>query len=231
MAFCGLIILAGNSLAQINSGPGTCTGGVLNGKAIYMPIPILPLSFKDSVPRAQINVRIETNENGYVKTAKACAGPAELRPYVEAAALRAKISPTFLSGTPVSVSGQLIYRYDPQGFFDLPYDLGCPPNRDRLSSIFNGYARELVKPSRPETEKDTTLSGSVSVQILVGEDGRVETAEAVSGHLSFRQTAVDAAKLTTFPRFERCGKPAKVAGILTYNFPPPQRKFPASSPL
>ena len=215
-----LILLVEISLAQVRS-PSACTGGVLNGKAIYMPIPILPLHFKDTVPRTLINVRVETNEQGYVTSAKACSGPVELRPYVEAAASRARISPTTLSEIPVSVSGQLIYKYDPQIFFDLPYDLGCPPVRGRLSSIFNGYARELVTPTRPESEKDSRLSGSVSVVILVGVDGLVETAEAVSGPHPFRQAAVDAAKRTTFPRFERCGKPSKVAGVLTYNFPRP----------
>jgi len=100
---------ANNSQAQ----PGTTqkrapiSGGVLNGKAIYLPAPEMPPGEKPGVVMVQILV----DEQGSVIDAKAVSGPPNLQPSAVIAARLARFLPTVLSGEPVKVSGTLAYNF------------------------------------------------------------------------------------------------------------------------
>ena len=84
--------------------------------------------------------------------------------------------------------------------------------------VLNGKARSLPKPEYPETAKTAGVSGAVSVKILLDEEGKVISVEAVAGHPLLRAAAVDAARLAEFAPTRLSGQPVKVSGILTYNF-------------
>jgi hypothetical protein len=56
--------------------------------------------------------------------------------------------------------------------------------------------------------------------VLIGEDGSVISATAVSGHLLLRAEAVNAAKGAKFSPTLLEGRPVKVSGVITYNFVP-----------
>lgn len=86
--------------------------------------------------------------------------------------------------------------------------------------VLNGKAMSLPKPDYPAAAKAVRASGSVSVQILVDEKGKVVSASAVSGHPLLRAAAVDAAKKAEFSPTLLAGKPVKVSGVLTFNFTP-----------
>jgi TonB family protein len=58
----------------------------------------------------------------------------------------------------------------------------------------------------------------VTVQILVDEQGRVVTAQAVSGHQLLLAAAKDAALRARFTPTKLSGVPVKVQGLITYNF-------------
>jgi len=53
---------------------------------------------------------------------------------------------------------------------------------------------------------------------MISEEGRVISAEVVSGHPLLREAALQAAKQWTFKPTELSGVPVKVQGILTFNF-------------
>ena len=60
--------------------------------------------------------------------------------------------------------------------------------------------------------------GSVNVQILVDEQGKVVSAQAVSGHPLLTSAAKEAALRARFTPTLLNGQPVKVQGVITYNF-------------
>ena len=87
------------------------SGGVLNGTAMYLPPPIYPEAAKRMRTSGVVTVDVILDETGKVVAATASSGPAILREPAVQAALKAKFSPTKLSGQPVKVSGIINYKF------------------------------------------------------------------------------------------------------------------------
>ena len=87
------------------------SGGVLNGTAISLPPPVYPDAAKRMRTQGVVTVDVILDETGKVVAANASSGPAILREAAVQAALRAKFSPTKLSGQPVKVSGVINYKF------------------------------------------------------------------------------------------------------------------------
>lgn len=81
--------------------------------------------------------------------------------------------------------------------------------------VLNGKAISLPKPSYPG---NTWATGTVTVQVLVDEEGKVIWAKAIAGHQSLQEAARQAALKARFKPLTLSGQPVKVTGILTYNF-------------
>lgn len=84
--------------------------------------------------------------------------------------------------------------------------------------VLNGKATSLPKPAYPATAKSAHASGTVVVQVLVDEQGKVISATAVSGHPLLQASAVAAARQARFTPTMLGGKPVKVSGVINYNF-------------
>ncbi len=95
-----------------------------------------------------------------------------------------------------------------------------PKPKTVSGGVLNGKATSLPKPAYPAAAKAVRASGSVSVQVLIDENGRVVSASAVSGHPLLRQAAVSAAQGARFSPTLLSGQPVKVSGVITYNFVP-----------
>jgi TonB family protein len=96
---------------------------------------------------------------------------------------------------------------------------GPPRDQGAISGgVLNGKAVALPKPAYPSAARAIKASGAVSVQVLIGEDGNVISASAVSGHPLLRAAAVEAAKGAKFSPTRLDGQPVKVLGIIIYNF-------------
>lgn len=87
------------------------SGGVLNGSAINLPSPIYPEHARRMRSSGTVIVEVVIDETGKVIAAKALSGPNMLTDAAVTAALRAKFSPTKLSGQPVKVSGVINYKF------------------------------------------------------------------------------------------------------------------------
>jgi protein TonB len=87
------------------------SGGVLNGTAISLPSPVYPEAAKRLRMAGLVSVEVVVDETGKVISAVATSGPVALRDVAIAAALRARFSPTKLSGQPVKVSGVINYKF------------------------------------------------------------------------------------------------------------------------
>ena len=82
-------------------------GGMLNGKAIYLPVPEVPAGEASGV----VLVAILIDESGSVIEARAVSGPANLHAAAVNAARLARFTPTLLMGEPVRVTGTLSYNF------------------------------------------------------------------------------------------------------------------------
>lgn len=87
------------------------SGGVLNGTAVYLPPPAYPDAAKRMRAQGTVTVDVILDETGKVVAANASSGPAILRETAVQAALKARFSPTKLSGQPVKVSGVINYKF------------------------------------------------------------------------------------------------------------------------
>ena len=84
--------------------------------------------------------------------------------------------------------------------------------------VVNGKAVSLPAPAYPAAAKAVGAKGSVSVQVLIDENGNVVSASAASGHPLLRQAAVGAAQRAKFRPTQLSGQPVKVSGVITYVF-------------
>jgi len=82
-------------------------GGMLNGKAIYLPLPEVPAGEATGVVLVQVLI----DEQGSVVDAKAVSGPQHLQAAAVNAARLARFTPTLMMGEPVRVSGTLSYSF------------------------------------------------------------------------------------------------------------------------
>ena len=87
------------------------SGGVLNGAATFLPPPMYPETAKRMRTSGVVTVEVVIDENGKVISANAANGPSTLREAAIQAALRARFSPTKLSGQPVKVFGTISYKF------------------------------------------------------------------------------------------------------------------------
>lgn len=87
------------------------SGGVLNGTAISLPPPVYPEAAKRMRTSGVVTVDVVLDETGKVISAVATSGPSSLRDPAVSAAMKARFSPTKLSGQPVKVSGVINYKF------------------------------------------------------------------------------------------------------------------------
>ena len=86
------------------------------------------------------------------------------------------------------------------------------------SGVINGRALQLPKPVYPSLARKAHVQGEVRVQVIIGKDGTVVAAAAISGHPLLLTASVAAARDATFTPTEYHGKAVKVVGVLQYNF-------------
>ncbi len=91
--------------------PSAVKGGVLNGKALSLPIPGYPPAARAVKAEGAVNVMVKVNEAGEVIEAQAVSGHPLLRAAAVTAAREARFSPTSRDGQPVQIAGVLVYNF------------------------------------------------------------------------------------------------------------------------
>lgn len=123
--------MANSPLTAANSGTGTgnankttpspsgqngtkiISGGILNDKAINLPIPTYPATARAVKASGAVSVQVVVDESGNVFSANAVSGHPLLRNAAVQAAYGAKFAPTLQNGKPLKVSGVLTYNFVP----------------------------------------------------------------------------------------------------------------------
>lgn len=92
-------------------------------------------------------------------------------------------------------------------------------NSEDRGSVLNGRTITLPKPNFPRELWATNVSGRVIVKVWIDETGKVIDARDMCGaHPTLAKAALAAAHKAQFPPTKLSGQPAKVHGIITYNF-------------
>jgi protein TonB len=122
-------------------------------------------------------------------------------------------------------------RVGPGGTGNTPaVDIGAPPPPPpapapkpdphkvlKISRILNSQAVSLPKPIYPPMAKQIKVQGTVSVQVLIDETGKVIQAKA-TGHPLLIVAAQQAAMQARFSPTIIGETPVKISGVITYNF-------------
>jgi len=87
-----------------------------------------------------------------------------------------------------------------------------------ISSMIASKAVSLPKPDYPAIARQARVQGPVNVQILVDENGKVISAQAVKGNGMLTRAAEEAARRARFTPTMLNDQPVKVQGVITYNF-------------
>lgn len=93
-----------------------------------------------------------------------------------------------------------------------------PPTQRITSIVLQSKAISLPQPPYPPLARQIHIGGPVTVQILVDEQGKVVSAQAMSGHPTLIGAAREAALRARFTPTVLNGVPVKVQGVITYNF-------------
>ncbi len=123
-----------------------------------------------------------------------------------------------ISGPSVPESGVV------EGPPPLPTPRPSPPPRQTggtvslPSSVISSKVINKPAPPYPPIALAAGIAGTVAVQILVDEQGRVISAKATSGNSLLQAAAVQAAYKASFTPTLLSGQAVKVTGSITYNF-------------
>lgn len=88
----------------------------------------------------------------------------------------------------------------------------------RSEGVLRGNAINKITPAYPPIAKQTGVSGDVTVEVLIDENGRVVSARALGGPALLQQTAVAAARGWSFRPTLLNGQAVKVTGAITFRF-------------
>jgi len=87
------------------------SGGVVNGKAVHLELPVYPESARAMQVTGRIAIKVLISENGKVISAENMSGESLLANPSRAAACRSQFSPLLLQGKPVKVTGVILYTF------------------------------------------------------------------------------------------------------------------------
>lgn len=138
---------------------------------------------------------------------------------------RASIASRRAAATPRQAKGVIVDSAD-----NMPH--AAPPAsttttlprsmRPVSGGVLNGRALILPPPVYPPVAKAANAAGTVTVRVLIDENGKIAEAKAIYGPKLLRKAAEDAAREARFAPTQLSGQPVSVTGVITYTFVVPQ---------
>jgi TonB family protein len=115
---------------------------------------------------------------------------------------------------------------------------GAPPAAQkaaplRISSVvMQSKVVHAVPPKYPEDARKKNIQGAVKLDVVIGENGKVESAKVTDGPKELSKAAVSAVKHWRYEPTMLNGKPVEVETEVELDFrlTPPKQKAPAKAP-
>lgn len=207
----------------------TVYSGILNSRAATMPLPQYPVSARQARIGGLVAVNVIVDESGFVISATADpfdqhtgqnAKPESERKLdptlLEAAELvarQATFKPFHIKGVPTKFSGKLIYNF-------VADNSNLPP---RIGEVYGPLMNNrAIKKPEPEWPTDVHLphpTETVTVHVMVDENGKVLSATAISGAPALRPAAEAAALKAEFSPWKILDEAVQTRGLVTYTYP------------
>lgn len=195
-------------------------------KVITSVDPVFPVEARAPEYGQTVKVAVNVDKKGHVSNAyvygpltpcKNLADPvaAEVRRAADEAARKMVFEPATKNGKPVETGVIITYRLRPKLATGEPLD-----TKTIVAGAVNGKALHLEKPWYPSPAKAERIGGTITFDVLIGEDGSVISTGAASGHPYLINGNLEPACKSKFSVTLLDGKPVKVLGIITYRFVP-----------
>lgn len=84
--------------------------------------------------------------------------------------------------------------------------------------VLNGTAISLPVPKYPKAARAANITGAVNVKVIIDKNGKVRSAEAVSGPPLLQKVSEEATMQAKFKPTILSGQPLEITGIIVYNF-------------
>lgn len=190
----------------------TVTGGVVNSKAANLVRPAYPEAARAVRASGAVNVQVTIDESGTVISAEAVSGHPLLRAASENAARASKFTPTYLEGTPVKVTGVIIYNFVlPISIVQIGYEIAfaekspsAPKDfpaaliagsfskdwleeKELVNNLGNYFRKKLNVEKIPQTQNQNSTETNKE---KAGAQNERPVVEAVSQNMSSTNTAV-----------------------------------------
>src|ERR1041384_4614151 len=122
--------------------------------------------------------------------------------------------------TPVEVTYRSIEYFPPAGVFVSGGGVipGGVPKVATAVDVLSGQARKKVSPIYPIAAQAAGISGTVTVELTLDEEGDVLSARALTGHPLLREAALNAAWDWKFTPTIYQGRAVKIIGSIQFNF-------------
>lgn len=121
-------------------------------------------------------------------------------------------------GTPGGTGNTAVVPNMPDEPPPAPTPAPVVPRILKVSRVLNSQALSLPPPIYPPLARQTRTQGTVIVQVLIDEEGKVVSAKATSGHAFLVPEAQKAALRARFSPTVLGDQKVKVQGVITYNF-------------
>lgn len=196
----------------------------------------MPQVVIDAEISGTVRVGVRVEESGKVDKVWIIAGPMwpcgktpkkaidKLEDSLSGAIKTVKFTPAIRNGTPATENVALTIQLENPKV--TPAAVNADPVTGRVSpkmasmGVLNGRAISMPKPAYPAEARAVRAGGTVSVQVLIDEEGTVKRAGALSGAPELQYAARDAACGAKFSPTKLKDDPIKVSGVITYNFVP-----------
>ena len=177
--------------------------------AAAKPQPAAPLESKSQPVNKPVENQAATGNNKLAPSLPAARNPAALR--------SGTLTPAVLP------SAGMVTNPLPPTVVALDSEPPAGPAPKPLSQlvsggVLNGKALALPAPSYPDTARRMRTAGTVTVEVVVDESGKVISAQATSGPQGLREAALQAALKARFSATTLSGRPVRVTGVINYKF-------------
>jgi outer membrane biosynthesis protein TonB len=208
---------------SLSSSPIRISGGVMAGNILSKVSPVYPQNGCAAHAFGAVVMVVVIGKDGRVKSAEVISGhPLLQQPYLYAAK-QYTFKPYLLDGQPVEVQTTLA----------LNPSINCGETQPAANQTEQSSADALSRPLRisggviagnvltkvlakfPEEARAKHINGTVVTHVVIGKDGHIKSAEAVSGPDLLRAAYVDAIKQWIYKPYLVNGKPVEVETTIT----------------
>jgi len=197
-------------MVQPGASAASTNPAAANNAAATSPQPVAPPPVANNAPKP------EPKASPAAKGRKGAATTAPDVPAANSAATK------LAGGTPLDVKTPAVSSSQAVPMIDMDEPPPSPAPRPILKPIsggvLNGTAINLPPPSYPDAAKRMRVSGTVTVDVILDETGKVVSATASNGPQILRDAAIQAALKARFSPTKLSGQPVKVSGVINYKF-------------